>query len=202
MTCRPVWSTSSTAAKRSSRPSAIILAFARCRLSVRRRWRDSSINASRNAGKRVQALGGAKNFIVVMPDADFDRSIPVITESFYGCAGERCLAGSVLLPVGEAHKTTRELLIESAKALKVGDGLEPGVTMGPVISAKHRERVLGYVEQGIKEGAKTRAGRPAGHGEGSSRRAFSSARPCSTMCRRAWSSDTRRFSVPWPRCAE
>ena len=58
-----------------------------------------------HAGKRVQALGGAKNFIVVMPDADFDRSIPVITESFYGCAGERCLAGSVLLPVGEAHKT-------------------------------------------------------------------------------------------------
>jgi len=106
------------------------------------------------AGKRVQALGGAKNFIVVMPDADFDRSIPVITESLYGCAGERCLAGSVLLPVGEAHKTTRDLLIESARSLKVGDGLEPGVTMGPVISAKHRERVLGYVEQGVKEGAK------------------------------------------------
>jgi malonate-semialdehyde dehydrogenase (acetylating)/methylmalonate-semialdehyde dehydrogenase len=107
-----------------------------------------------HAGKRVQALGGAKNFIVVMPDADFDRSIPVITESFYGCAGERCLAGSVLLPVGEAHQTTRELLIESARSLKVGDGLEPGVTMGPVISGKHRDRVLGYVEQGVKEGAK------------------------------------------------
>jgi len=106
------------------------------------------------AGKRVQALGGAKNFIIVMPDADFSRSMPVITESFYGCAGERCLAGSVLLPVGDAHKTTRELLIESAKSLKVGDGLEPGVTMGPVISARHRERVLGYVEKGISEGAK------------------------------------------------
>jgi malonate-semialdehyde dehydrogenase (acetylating)/methylmalonate-semialdehyde dehydrogenase len=107
-----------------------------------------------HAGKRVQALGGAKNFIIVMPDADFARSIPVITESLYGCAGERCLAGSVLLPVGDAHKTTRELLIDSARALKVGDGLEPGVTMGPVISAKHRERVLGYVEKGISEGAK------------------------------------------------
>jgi len=106
------------------------------------------------AGKRVQALGGAKNFIVVMPDADFEKSMPVITESFYGCAGERCLAGSVLLPVGDAHTTTRDMLIDAAKALKVGDGLEPGVTMGPVISAKHRERVLGFVEQGVKEGAR------------------------------------------------
>src|SRR5438445_2513890 len=61
-----------------------------------------------HAGKRVQALGGAKNFIVVMPDADFDRSIDVITESFYGCAGERCLAGSVLVPVGEAHGEARD----------------------------------------------------------------------------------------------
>ena len=107
-----------------------------------------------HAGKRVQALGGAKNFIIVMPDADMERSIPVITESFYGCAGERCLAGSVLLPVGEAHKETRERLVEAARALKVGDGLEPGVEMGPVISGKHRERVLGYVEKGIHEGAK------------------------------------------------
>ena len=56
-----------------------------------------------HAGKRVQALGGAKNFVIVMPDADLDRSIPIIAESFYGCAGERCLAGSVLVPVGEAH---------------------------------------------------------------------------------------------------
>ena len=107
-----------------------------------------------HAGKRVQALGGAKNFIVVMPDADLDKSIPVITESFYGCAGERCLAGSVLLPVGEAHKPTRERLIDAARSLRIGDGLEPGVTMGPVISGKHRERVVGYVEHGIKEGAK------------------------------------------------
>jgi malonate-semialdehyde dehydrogenase (acetylating)/methylmalonate-semialdehyde dehydrogenase len=106
-----------------------------------------------HAGKRVQALGGAKNFIVVMPDADLDRSMPVITESLYGCAGERCLAGSVVLPVGEAHATTRERLIESARSLRVGDGLEPGVTMGPVISGRHRERVLGYVDHGVKEGA-------------------------------------------------
>jgi malonate-semialdehyde dehydrogenase (acetylating)/methylmalonate-semialdehyde dehydrogenase len=107
-----------------------------------------------HAGKRVQALGGAKNFVVVMPDADFDRSISIITESFYGCAGERCLAGSMLVPVGEAHHEARARLVESAKALKVGDGAQPGVTMGPVISAKHRERVIGYIDKGVAEGAK------------------------------------------------
>lgn len=106
-----------------------------------------------HAGKRVQALGGAKNFVVVMPDADLDRSIPVIMESFYGCAGERCLAGSVLVPVGEAHRAARERMVEAAKGLPVGDGMEPGVKMGPVISARHRERVAGYVEKGIAEGA-------------------------------------------------
>jgi malonate-semialdehyde dehydrogenase (acetylating)/methylmalonate-semialdehyde dehydrogenase len=106
-----------------------------------------------SAGKRVQALGGAKNFIVVMPDADLSASISVITESFYGCAGERCLAGAVLLPVGEAYKEARDRMVEAARSLKVGDGMEPGVTMGPVISEQHRQRVIGYVEKGLKEGA-------------------------------------------------
>jgi malonate-semialdehyde dehydrogenase (acetylating)/methylmalonate-semialdehyde dehydrogenase len=107
-----------------------------------------------HAGKRVQALGGAKNFIVVMPDADFDRSIGAITESFYGCAGERCLAGSVLVPVGEAHKEARDRIVSSAGALRVGDGAEPGVAMGPVIRAQHRDKVLSYIEKGVAEGAK------------------------------------------------
>jgi malonate-semialdehyde dehydrogenase (acetylating) / methylmalonate-semialdehyde dehydrogenase len=106
-----------------------------------------------HAGKRVQALGGAKNFIIVMPDADFDRTIDIITESFYGCAGERCLAGSVLVPVGEAHAEARDRLMASAGALKVGDGIEKGVGMGPVISARHRERVVSYIEKGVAEGA-------------------------------------------------
>ena len=106
-----------------------------------------------HSGKRVQALGGAKNFVVVMPDADLERSMSVITESFYGCAGERCLAGSVLVPVGSVHGEARDRLIASASALKVGDGTEPGVTMGPVISAKHRDRVMGYIEKGVSEGA-------------------------------------------------
>jgi malonate-semialdehyde dehydrogenase (acetylating)/methylmalonate-semialdehyde dehydrogenase len=107
-----------------------------------------------HAGKRAQALGGAKNYIVVMPDADWDRSIAAITESFFGCAGERCLAGAVLVPVGEAHAQARDRMVASARALKVGDGAEAGVDMGPVISGRHRERVLGYIEKGVSEGAK------------------------------------------------
>ena len=107
-----------------------------------------------HAGKRVQALGGAKNFIVVMPDANFEKSIEVITESFYGCAGERCLAGSVLVPVGDAHAEARERLVAAARSLKVGDGLQAGVQMGPVISGTHRDRVTNYIDKGVKEGAK------------------------------------------------
>jgi malonate-semialdehyde dehydrogenase (acetylating)/methylmalonate-semialdehyde dehydrogenase len=107
-----------------------------------------------HAGKRVQALGGAKNFIIVMPDANFEKSIEVITESFYGCAGERCLAGSVLVPVGEAHKEARDRLVASAKSLKVGDGLQPGVKMGPIISGTHRDRVKTYIDHGVREGAR------------------------------------------------
>src|SRR6267142_5015112 len=107
-----------------------------------------------HAGKRAQALGGAKNFVVVMPDADLDRSIGIISESFYGCAGERCLAGSMLVPIRDAHEPERDRLVEAAKALKVGDGATPGVTMGPVISAPHRDRVIGYIDKGVAEGAK------------------------------------------------
>jgi malonate-semialdehyde dehydrogenase (acetylating) / methylmalonate-semialdehyde dehydrogenase len=106
------------------------------------------------AGKRVQALGGAKNYVVVMPDADLDRAIAAITESFYGCAGERCLAGSVLVPVGAVHAETRDRLIASARALRVGDGALPGTQMGPLISSRHRERVLGSIDKGLAEGAR------------------------------------------------
>jgi malonate-semialdehyde dehydrogenase (acetylating)/methylmalonate-semialdehyde dehydrogenase len=107
-----------------------------------------------HAGKRVQALGGAKNFVVVMPDANFDRSIDIIAESFYGCAGERCLAGSMLVPIGSAHAEARDRIVATARALRVGDGAQPGVTMGPVISAAHKERVVGYINKGVAEGAK------------------------------------------------
>jgi malonate-semialdehyde dehydrogenase (acetylating)/methylmalonate-semialdehyde dehydrogenase len=104
-------------------------------------------------GKRVQALGGAKNFIIVMPDAEMDKALDAVAESAYGCAGERCLAASVVLAVGDAHAKVRSGLIERAKKLKLGDGSKPGVTMGPVISPAAKQRVLGYIEKGIQEGA-------------------------------------------------
>ncbi len=106
-----------------------------------------------DTGKRVQALGGAKNFVLVMPDADMDRAAQVSTESCFGCAGERCLANSVVLGVGPAYDIMAEKLVAEARKIKVGDGLEPGVTMGPVISQAHRQKVLGYIEKGIAEGA-------------------------------------------------
>ena len=104
-------------------------------------------------GKRVQALGGAKNFVVVMPDADMQRAAAISTESCFGCAGERCLANSVVLAVGDAYDRIRDKLVAEAKKLKVGDGMEPGITMGPVITKQHREKILGYIEKGIAEGA-------------------------------------------------
>jgi malonate-semialdehyde dehydrogenase (acetylating)/methylmalonate-semialdehyde dehydrogenase len=104
-------------------------------------------------GKRVQALGGAKNHVIVMPDADMDRAVANISESLFGCAGQRCLAGSVVVAAGKAYEPFRDGLLEAAKALRLGYGLEPGVTLGPVVSAKHKERVLSYVEAGRKDGA-------------------------------------------------
>src|SRR6266487_2053338 len=104
-------------------------------------------------GKRVQALGGAKNHIIVMPDADLDRAVANVTESMFGCAGQRCLAGSVVVAAGKAYEPFREKLLDSAKSLRLGYGLEPGVNIGPVVSARHKEKVLSYVEAGRKDGA-------------------------------------------------
>jgi malonate-semialdehyde dehydrogenase (acetylating)/methylmalonate-semialdehyde dehydrogenase len=105
-------------------------------------------------GKRVQALGGAKNFIIVMPDADLDRSLPVVSESIYGCSGQRCLAGSVVVTVGKKHGEILERFVDAARSIRVGDGLEPETKMGPVISRAHQERVLGYIEAGLQEKAR------------------------------------------------
>ena len=104
-------------------------------------------------GKRVQALGGAKNYIIVMPDAEMDQALDAVAESAYGCAGERCLAASVVVPVGDCHAQVRAGLIERARAIRVGDGSQEGVTMGPVISAGHKDKVLGYIDSGVQEGA-------------------------------------------------
>src|SRR5512141_14358 len=106
-----------------------------------------------HAGKRVQALGGAKNFIVVMPDANLDKSIGIVSESCYGCAGERCLAGSVVVTIGKSHGEIRERLVAAAKSIRVGDGAESGVSMGPVIRESARQRIVSYIEKGIAEGA-------------------------------------------------
>jgi malonate-semialdehyde dehydrogenase (acetylating)/methylmalonate-semialdehyde dehydrogenase len=104
-------------------------------------------------GKRVQALGGAKNHIIVMPDADLDRAAGIITESVFGCAGQRCLAGSVIVAADKAFHPLRDRLVDAARSLRLGNGLDAGVTMGPVVSHQHRERVLGFVESGVAAGA-------------------------------------------------
>jgi malonate-semialdehyde dehydrogenase (acetylating)/methylmalonate-semialdehyde dehydrogenase len=106
-------------------------------------------------GKRFQALGGAKNFTLVMDDCDWDKSISNIVDSAFGCAGQRCLATSLAVGVGSsAYKKLEAKIIEGAKRVVVGEGHQAGVTMGPVVSARHKEKVLGYIEKGIKEGAK------------------------------------------------
>jgi malonate-semialdehyde dehydrogenase (acetylating)/methylmalonate-semialdehyde dehydrogenase len=105
-------------------------------------------------GKRVQALGGAKNIVAVMPDANLAASMPSLITSFYGCSGQRCLSGAILAPVGEVADELVEKFAAAAKAMKVGNGLNEQTAMGPVISEAHRQRVLGYIEKGIAEGAK------------------------------------------------
>ena len=105
-------------------------------------------------GKRVQALGGAKNCVVVMPDADLDQGMPSLITSFYGCAGERCLSGAILVAVGEVYDELKEKFVAAAKSLRVGNGMDAMTQMGPVISAAHKERVLGYIKKGLDEGAK------------------------------------------------
>ncbi len=105
-------------------------------------------------GKRVQALGGAKNHLVVMPDADLPKTVDAIIGSAFGAAGERCLAGSVLVAVGEVADPLLKLLSEKVGAMKVGDGSEKGVEMGPLVTKDHKARVAGYIEKGVAEGAK------------------------------------------------
>src|SRR6185503_11314608 len=104
-------------------------------------------------GKRVQALGGAKNHMIVLPDADYDRVNEAVCASAFGAAGQRCLAGSVVVGVGEAYREMRERVVETAGSLRLGHGLDPDTDMGPVISSAHRARVVDYIQQGDYEGA-------------------------------------------------
>jgi malonate-semialdehyde dehydrogenase (acetylating)/methylmalonate-semialdehyde dehydrogenase len=105
-------------------------------------------------GKRVQALGGAKNFMVVLPDAQIDKAASTAYESITGCAGERCLAGSVVISVGkDTAKKMEDLVIKRAKETVIGNGLDSNVTMGPLISPAAKERVKGLIQSAVDEGA-------------------------------------------------
>ncbi len=109
--------------------------------------------AGAHHGKRVQALGGAKNHLLVMPDADLDGAADALVGAGYGSAGERCMAVSAVLAVGETADPLVEKIAERVRRLRVGDGLDPNADMGPLITAEHRERVLRFVERGLAEGA-------------------------------------------------
>lgn len=104
-------------------------------------------------GKRVQALGGAKNHMLVLPDADLDQAVDALMGAAYGSAGQRCMAVSVAVAVGETAGPLVERLAERVRALKVGPGDQDGVQMGPLITREHLERVRGYVDLGVQEGA-------------------------------------------------
>lgn len=106
------------------------------------------------SGKRVQCQGGAKNHVVVLPDADPETTTRIVADSAFGCAGQRCLAVSVAVTVGEARNWFSKSIAETAASLKVGYGLEDGVQMGPVITPASRERIEGLIAQGAAEGAK------------------------------------------------
>jgi malonate-semialdehyde dehydrogenase (acetylating)/methylmalonate-semialdehyde dehydrogenase len=104
-------------------------------------------------GKRVQALGGAKNHLVVMPDANIEKSVDAIMSSAFGAAGERCLAGSVLVPVGDVAGPLMEALLARCGKLRVGDPADAATGMGPLVTREHRDRVASYVDRGVAEGA-------------------------------------------------
>ncbi|MGQ0539424.1 MAG: CoA-acylating methylmalonate-semialdehyde dehydrogenase [Gemmatimonadaceae bacterium] len=105
-------------------------------------------------GKRVQAMGGAKNHLIVMPDADLDQAVDALIGGAYGSAGERCMAISVAVPVGEeTAETLVARLAERVRGLRIGPSLGPDVEMGPLVSAQHRERVGRYIAIGLQEGA-------------------------------------------------
>lgn len=122
-------------------------------------------------GKRVQCQGGAKNPVIVLPDADLDMTTRITMDSAFGCAGQRCLAASLMVTVGSAKEPFTEAIAEAARSRVVGYGLEDGVQMGPVINHQSRERIEGLIQRGVDEGATVLVDgrRPtiAGYGQGS-----------------------------------
>jgi malonate-semialdehyde dehydrogenase (acetylating) / methylmalonate-semialdehyde dehydrogenase len=117
-------------------------------------------------GKRMQCQGGAKNHAVIMPDADLETATKIVTDSAFGCAGQRCLAVSVAVTVGDARKEFTEALAGAASAIKVGSGLDDGVQMGPVISKQSQQRIEGLIAKGAAEGARVLVDGRGGNGGG------------------------------------
>ena len=106
------------------------------------------------SGKRMQCQGGAKNHVIVLPDADMELATQIISDSAFGCAGQRCLAVSVAVTIGEAQKTFRDAIARAASAIRVGPGLDSGVQMGPVITRESKQRIESLIDKGVGEGAK------------------------------------------------
>jgi malonate-semialdehyde dehydrogenase (acetylating)/methylmalonate-semialdehyde dehydrogenase len=105
-------------------------------------------------GKRAQCQGGAKNHVIVLPDADMNMATQIISDSAFGCAGQRCLAVSIAVAIGGAQQTFRDAIADNASKLKVGNGLEDGVQMGPVINKQSKDRIESLIAAGEKQGAK------------------------------------------------
>jgi malonate-semialdehyde dehydrogenase (acetylating)/methylmalonate-semialdehyde dehydrogenase len=105
-------------------------------------------------GKRAQCQGGAKNYVIVLPDADMNATTQIIGDSAFGCAGQRCLAVSVAVTVGEAQSAFRDAIASAAASLRVGDGLDPAVQMGPVISQASKARIESLIGAGAQQGGK------------------------------------------------
>jgi len=121
-------------------------------------------------GKRVQCQGGAKNHVLVLDDADLETSTRIISDSAFGCAGQRCLAVSVAVVVGDAQKKFKESIVNAASAIHVGNGLDDSVQMGPVITPESKARIESLIAKGTSEGAQPlldgRSGNGTGNGKG------------------------------------
>jgi malonate-semialdehyde dehydrogenase (acetylating)/methylmalonate-semialdehyde dehydrogenase len=105
------------------------------------------------SGKRMQCQGGAKNHVLILPDADMELATRIVADSAFGCAGQRCLAVSVAVTIGDAQRAFRDSIAEAATSIRVGNGLDNGVQMGPVISAESQRRIQSLVATGVGEGA-------------------------------------------------
>ena len=148
-------------------------------------------------GKRVQALGGAKNHMIVLPDADIDMAADAAVSAGYGSAGERCMAISVVVAVGDAGDQLVGAIKERLPSVKVGDGLDPTSEMGPLVTSAHRDKVASYLESGH---AQERRSSPTDDRRLQKETASSLASRCSTTSRRRWTRTATRSSgrcSPW-----